>query len=300
MVNSAWLKSGFIVLYASIISACNHRTPESKGEEYYTYGETSVVADESLFPIVDDEHQVFLTTYKRAKINMVYKPLQEALTLFVNDSINIAILPRMLNENEADYFTKRKIKIRTTKFATDGIALITGKNNKDTLITKEEIVEILSGNSKSNKILVFDNPQSSTVEYLMKMANVKELPSKSVYALKSNQEVITYVKNNPGSIGVVSVNWIKRPTPDMVKDVSAVRFMAVKNDKGEYKLPSLNNLKVKDYPLVRDLYLIDCQGKAGLGTGFAGFLAGDIGQRIILKSGLAPDSLPSRQINITH
>lgn len=289
-----------IVVSVVLFASCNHSTPESKGEEYYTYGETTVISDESLYPIVDDQHIVFSESYKRAKINMVYKPLKEALNLFVNDSIQIAILPRMLNEKEAVFFEKRKIKIRSTKFATDGIALITGKNNKDSLITKEEIIELLQGKSKNDKILVFDNPQSSTVEYLMALANIKEFPKKSVYSLKSNQEVITYVKNNPASIGVVSVNWIKRPTPEMVNDVAAVKFMAVKNDKGEYKLPSLNNLKVRDYPLVRDLYLIDCQGKAGLGTGFAGFLAGDIGQRIILKSGLAPDSLPSRQINVRH
>lgn len=294
------IKYLFLILTISVITACNHQSPESKGEEYYTYGEATIVTDESLFPIVDDQHQVFHNTYKRAKINMVYKPLQEALNLFVNDSIQIAILPRMLKEDEADYFTRRKIKIRATKFATDGVALITGKDNVDSLISKEEIIDILSGKSNKKRVLVFDNPQSSTVEYLMEMANVKELPKKSVYALKSNQEVITYIKNNPSAIGVVSVNWMKRPTPEMVEDINAVKFIAVKNDKGEYKLPSLNNLKVRDYPLVRDLYIIDCQGKAGLGTGFAGFLAGDIGQRIILKSGLAPDSLPSRQINIVH
>jgi len=300
MMNAKWFNFLGTTLFAVFFIACSQSAPESQGEEYYTYGKATIVSDESLFPIVDDQHQVFQNSYKRAKLNMVYKPLQEALNLFVNDSVQIAILPRMLKPHEAEFFDKRKIKIRATKFATDGVALITGKSNTDSLISKDEIIELLSGKSNKKLVLVFDNPQSSTVEYLMEMANVKELPKESVYALKSNQEVISYIKNNPSAIGVVSVNWIKRPTPEMVADVSAVKFMAVKNDKGEYKLPSLNNLKVRDYPLVRDLYLIDCQGKAGLGTGFAGFLAGDIGQRIILKSGLAPDSLPSRQINIVH
>jgi phosphate transport system substrate-binding protein len=77
-----------------------------------------------------------------------------------------------------------------------------------------------------------------------------------------------------------------------------IKFMAVKDKKGKYQLPTQSNLKTGSYPLIRDLYLIDCQGKAGLGTGFAAFLASDIGQRIILKAGLAPDSLPSRQINV--
>ncbi len=33
---------------------------------------------------------------------------------------------------------------------------------------------------------------------------------------------------------------------------------------------------------------VNCQGFSGLGMGFASFVAGDIGQRIILKSGLLP------------
>jgi phosphate transport system substrate-binding protein len=44
--------------------------------------------------------------------------------------------------------------------------------------------------------------------------------------------------------------------------------------------------------------MINYQGFSGLGMGFASFIAGDIGQRIILKSGLMPIRLPSRNIII--
>jgi phosphate transport system substrate-binding protein len=48
--------------------------------------------------------------------------------------------------------------------------------------------------------------------------------------------------------------------------------------------------------LARDLYIINCQGYSGLGMGFASFVAGDIGQRIILKSGLLPIRTPGRKL----
>ena len=54
------------------------------------------------------------------------------------------------------------------------------------------------------------------------------------------------------------------------------------------------------YPLTRSLYVINCEGGTGLGTGFASFIAGERGQRIVLKSGLLPDSIPSREINIVN
>ena len=130
----------------------------------------------------------------------------------------------------------------------------------------------------------------------MKLAGVKQLP-KNVYGLTSNIDVIRYVNEHPQAIGIVSVAWMHRPTPDMKKDVESLKLMSVSAaNSQEFFKPSQSNLKTGKYPLTRGLYLINCQGMAGLGTGFAVFLEGDVGQRIILKSGLAPDSLPSRQI----
>jgi phosphate transport system substrate-binding protein len=37
---------------------------------------------------------------------------------------------------------------------------------------------------------------------------------------------------------------------------------------------------------------------SGLGTGFVSFVAGDQGQRIILKSGLVPATMPVRLIQV--
>lgn len=288
-----------ICLFSFVILMSCRQQIAKDGEDKITYGKAVIVADESLFPIVDDEHQIFSNNYQRAKIDIVYKPQLEALNLFLNDTIDIAILPRKLSPKEAKVYTDKKIIIRETKFAIDGIALITGLSNTDTLITVNELVNTLKGNYNQNKIFVFDNPNSSTVEYLMNLSGVKVFP-KNFYALKTNADVIEYVKEHPNAVGIVSVAWIKRPTPELAKSVKLVKFMGVKADGGKYEKPSQSNLKLSVYPLTRDLYIINCQGKAGLGTGFAAFIASELGQRIILKSGLAPDSLPSRQIIIRN
>lgn len=266
--------------------------------ENYTFGKAEIVADESLFPIVDDEHLVFQSRYKKADIQMVYKPLKEALSLFLNDSIDVAIIPRELTEEEAAVFKNKNVKVRSVKFAIDGIAVITSKTNPNEKITINEIKNYLSGTAETSPVVVFDNSQSSTVEYLMNNLDVKELNAKNIYALKTSEEVIKYVSENPQTYGIISVSWIKRPTKEIEEMVNNIKCLSVKNDKGNYVAPTQSSLKTLEYPLTRNLYLIDCQGKAGLGTGFAAFLASDIGQRIILKSGIAPDSLPSRQIII--
>jgi phosphate transport system substrate-binding protein len=297
--NNIFYLSSLMLSFTTLLLACNQNSNNDRSDQGIISGHTTILADESLFPIVDDEYQIFANNYKQAEINIIYKPQQELLSLFLNDSIDVAIMTRPLTKDEAKYYENRKIIIRTTKFAIDGIALITGQNNQDSVISVEELKNVLLGKANKDKVFVFDHPKSSTVEYLMNLAEVKVLPS-NIYALNSNKEVIKYVIKHPNAIGIVSVAWIKRPTPDISADVAALKVMGVSQNGGTYNKPSQSNLKMGEYPLIRDLYLINCQGRAGLGTGFAAFLAGEVGQRIILKSGLAPDSLSSRQIMIRN
>src|SRR5690606_29608376 len=131
----------------------------------------------------------------------------------------------------------------------------------------------------------------------------KTLPDDKVYALGSNEEVIRYVHDNQGVIGIIGINWIAQPNKELAKYVDGVKVLGVRNQTGKsgddgYYRPTQTNLALGKYALARDLYLINCQGVRGLGLGFSAFLAGERGQRIILKSGLLPDSIPAREINI--
>jgi len=51
---------------------------------------------------------------------------------------------------------------------------------------------------------------------------------------------------------------------------------------------------LQNYPLRRNLYVISREARAGLGTGFASFIAGKNGQLIFQKSGLIPAQMQAR------
>ncbi|MBC7748113.1 MAG: substrate-binding domain-containing protein, partial [Methylotenera sp.] len=150
------------------------------------------------------------------------------------------------------------------------------------------------------KGLVFDNLNSSTVRYMKSLAEIESIPKSGVFSFKTNDEVIKYVSENSDMIGVVGVNWLSQPQPAMQKYVDNVNALRVTGLVGnESYMPSQNNIAEKKYPLARDLYIINCQGYSGLGMGFASFVGGDVGQRIILKSGLLPIRIPARKFTIT-
>lgn len=287
----------FLLMNAFVISCQNSST------QTYTSGSTKILVDETFAPIIDDEIYVFQNTYIQAKIDPVYVPENQLLNSFLNDSIRVAVMSRELRPEEEKNFLAQNIKIRSTKFATDGIAIITHQSSTDSVIDLAAILGLLQGKKNKLKSLVFDNPNSSTVRYLRDLAGIKLLPKEGVYALKSNSEVITYVHNNPGTIGVIGLNWLEQPDEDMEQYVAKLRVLGVKNLKGKpgsdkYYKPHQTNLALGVYPLMRNLYIINCQGGSGLGSGLASFLAGEQGQRIILKSGLLPDSIPPREILI--
>ena len=288
----------FLPLFAFFFVSCG----TNPKQETKTSGTTTILADESFAPIVDDQLFVFESTYPRADIRLVYKPENMLVNALVADSAKVAIMSRLLSPQEAAVFEKRNIKVRKTRFAIDAVALISSKSSLDSTISVQEIIDIMQGKERSKR-LVFDNPNSSTVRYLKDLAKISKLPSKGVYALKTNSEVIKFVHNNSGVIGVIGINWYKQPGKELEPLIEGLRVLGVKNLPGKpgsdkfYK-PSQDNLAMELYPLSRDLYIIDCQGGAGLGSGFASFLAGETGQRIVLKSGLLPDSIPPREVFI--
>ena len=286
---------------AVVITACqNTDTPNT-----LRTGKVNIVVDETFAPLIADQAYVFESTYTESKLNMIYRPENDVLKLFLTDSVRMAILSRELTSNEAKFYENKNIKLRVNRFAIDGLALIINRTNLDSLVTVEEIISVMQGKKSRIKNLVFDNPNSSTVRFLKELAGVKELPKSGIYALNSNPEVINYVIDNPGAIGVIGINWIIQPEEDMEEVVKGVKILGVKNLPGKpgsdgYYKPNQNDLAEEVYPLTRNLYIVNGEGKSGLGTGFATFIAGERGQRIVLKSGLLPDSLPSRQVIINN
>lgn len=292
----------YILIFVSILFVmCNQKEKVNNNKESILKGTTTIFVDETLTPIIEDQVAVFESTYD-AKIKIVSKSEIELVNSLFKEKSGIAIMTRNLSINENKVFEQKKITPKITKFATDAIAFISNKSNKDTLIELKSVIAFMKGEPDSRiKGLVFDNPNSSLVRYMNELAGIKAIPQKGVYSFKTNQEVIKFVAQNNGMIGVVGVNWLSQPMPEMQKYVDNVNILSVKSlTDVNYYSPTQNNIAEGKYPLARDLYIINAQGYSGLGMGFASFVAGDIGQRIILKSGLLPVRVPGRRINIRN
>jgi len=148
--------------------------------------------------------------------------------------------------------------------------------------------------------VVFDNRFSGNFRYLKEFTGNAEFP-KNVFAVNSNEEVINYVKNNRSALGVIGVNWISDEDDFTVLDfLEGVNVVGLADkDTSYYYKPYQGFIKTKEYPLTRDVWMINKGRNAGLNTGFVLFMAGEKGQLIIQKSSLVPAVAPVRLIQIS-
>lgn len=299
-----------ITMIILVVSSCRNPMGVQPLDETPTRGNIKMSVDESFQLLYDTQVYTFESLYVDAKIAVSYKPEVDVLADLMNDSVRTIVLTRDLTKQEKDNLLAQKFVSRTTKVAHDALALIVNKANPDTLILDFQFADIFRGkittwkqiNPKSAEkpiTIVFDNNKSGNVRYFReKFALTGNFPS-NCFAVNTNEEVINYVKNNPSALGIISVNWIS-DTQDSVSEkfLESVNVVEVGTDPLNYCKPYQGYIAEGSYPFCRDVYMISRETFSGLGTGFASFVAGDQGQRIILKSGLVPATMPIRLIQI--
>lgn len=298
---------GIISLSLISIFGCKKKSSDADNiKETAVSGTTTILVDETVFPVVEDVVTLFENEYKRTKINLVSKSESEILKMIQEDKSRIAILPKTLDSTEIKYYNNtKKVYPRITEFGLDAIAFIGSISQKDSTLVLNDVLDVLKGKENQKiKTLVFDNPNSSTVRELKQLAGIKILPKQKVFSANSNKEAIKYVTENNGAVGIVGINWLFQPSADVMPYTKKIKVLAVENvkinEKNKFIKPNQSNIADGSYPLTRKLYMLNFQGSTGLGMGFASYLAGQQGQRIILKSGLVPTHFPSRQIAVRN
>lgn len=277
-------------------------------------GSITIAADESFKPLVTQITSAYEGIYPNVKFNLVFRPEQEAINMMLHDSARLAFTTRKLTKNEQRGLDQRKIVGGAVKIATDGVALIVNKANTDSLITMGALRSIFNGSIKnwsqlkSNQTepitLVFDNNNSSNLDFVLSTFGVKSIEGLRIFTTRSNREVIDYVRKNPSALGFIGVNWISDGDEPLTAELSAdLRVMGVsakQNPVGraDYYQPFQEDLGMQRYPLRRPVYVLSREAHPGLGGGLINYVMRDAGSLIIYKVGLWPSVRYNREINL--
>ncbi len=281
-----------VMFAVSLFSCKSYREKESEKTDTPTRGEITISADESFKPIVDELVKVYEGNNMSTKIHVQYKPEADCLKDLWNDSIRMIISTIYLSEPERQgVVDSLNVKVTQLAVARDAIAVVVHPSSPDDRFTRQEVQDILTGRD-TRKVPVFDGVKAtSTVRYIFdSVLRGNKLTSQAV-AARTSDSVINYVATHPNAVGFIGVTWVGSKDDDQqlsfLKKIKIARLES--NDSANnFILPVQANLYGKIYPMTRNLTYILKEGKRGLGTGFAEFMAGEIGQLIFKRAYLMP------------
>jgi phosphate transport system substrate-binding protein len=285
----------------------------NKITETPTSGNIKIIVDESFQPLLDTEVYTFTSLYGYAKIKPIYKSEVDVINDFMNDSVKVIVTSKKLTDDQIKYLRDTLIIARTTTFAYDALALVTNKENYDTLLKYETVKDIFLGkinkwkeiepkSQLSDINVIFDNAKSGNIRYFKEKFGISEKLPSNFFAVKSNKEVIDFVSKNKNALGIISVNWISDKDDSLsmsfIKKINVIAVSQPYLADEYYYRPYQGSIYDKSYPFVREIYLISRETFAGLGSGFISWACAEKGQRIVLKSGLVPATMPIRLVQI--
>ena len=217
-----------LTLILGLFASCKDK-PKNGRTDTYSSGTIKFVSDESFSPIIDEQREIFEFVYPKAKLVPIYTNELDGVNMLMKEQVYLAITSRNFTDKEAANLEARRFQPIAIPLAFDGLALIVNNSNPDTIISVNDIKQILSGkvakwkalypNSKLDSIEVaFDNKQSSTVHYCVdSLLGGKPINSPNIYAVDKSAEVIDFVEKHPNAIGIIGSNWLndKRDTTNV-------------------------------------------------------------------------------------
>lgn len=279
--------------------SCGENKEKKNTKDDILSGEITVLVDESLMPIVAEQKEVFESSYYNAKINLVGRPEIQAVNELIKGESAMIVLSRELTEEEKKTFVQRSVTPRIYPFAYDAVVLV-GSVNGDSTIKSQDVIDMMAGKKSTGKKLVIDNPNSSLIRYFRELGKLDKIANTYLEVKGSSVEILNSVADNNNQVGLLSFNqYLSLERSFTEKD--KIRILSVLNDTLEvpkYVKPTQASLSTGEYPLRREVKILNYQPNMGLGMGFSAFVTGDRGQRIVLKSGLLPAKMPGREIII--
>ena len=297
-------------------SGCHRKKDQDKNSDTPTTGKISIAVDQTYTPVIGAVLPVFHSMYKFAQIQPRYLPEVDAINMLLKDSVRLAITSRPLSAKEIAYFSSRKFFPKVVPVAIDGIAVVVNPSNTDTLFSVETIRKIMTGEisswqqvnsrSKLGKIKVlFDDPNSSIVRFIVDSITKSGNLGSQLSSLQSNLDVVDFVSKNPDALGLIGVSWVSnRLDPGSRSFLEKIKVAGISVSQpataGNSYQPFQAYIATGKYPFTRFVYVILTEPRPGLGTGLTSFLASDKGQRIILKTGILPYTMPERKVHIIN
>lgn len=246
------------------------------------------------FRAVDQLSTSFVDEHPAAAIDVQSHGSYSAVEQLGGRKIDIAVVEYPLREYVCSVWDKTFPKDAQPPaefvFAQSALGVVVHKNNPVTRLTIEQLRDIYSGKIKTWNVVGGANGPIKRIALQPSIQLAGNLMSdavldyrqwdKSCRNLFTDANVIAVVASDPQAIGFVAL------TPALAKDV---RLIAIAKDKtSEAVAPTVENIVLEKYPVVRQFRLVLTDSSSGAAFDFANYLCSDKSQKAVEEWGLFP------------
>lgn len=304
----------FLVGCALLLHGCRFTAPDPRTDDTPTAGKVLVLADVDSRSVIEAEASIFNAIYANAEVEVRYMSEGELLKAMMNDSVRCVVTSGAYGpEQQADFQRRKLSALPVVPIYNDAIAVVVNKNSPIARLGVAQIKEILNADTAAVRAMsgaenaitigslraVFAGSGSGVARMLVDSLHLKGIRGS---ALPDVGSVIAQVARDGNTVGFIAFATISDlDDPAVLALRSQVRLLPVSaTESSEAVLPSQSTIADGRYPLRRTMNMLLTEGKSGLGTGFVSFVANHKGQRIILKLGVPPITVPPRNIEIVQ
>ncbi len=305
------MKNKYFILFALTVLLLGCESREEK--ESPTRGRLVVSVSESIAPMAKQMAAKFENIYEDSKIDLNVVSAREAIVHLLNDSVEIIIISRTLNEEEQSVIDKAGLNIRQVEIAVSGFIVLTNKQNPVKELRVSQLDSIYNGriiswselgwkNSKALIKFFIPDRNSDVYESMQKKFSPGRALPKYFLPLSSTDSVIKAVSTTSNAIGMIGLNYYDTT-------YSGIKFLELSDRtelsdslgvSGLYFPPAQAFVYRKHYPLYTPVYIYSNIKSIGLASGFISFISSVQGQKIVLNNGLVPATMPVRIIQLNR
>ena len=202
----------YILLLLALFISC---TPRVEVDYRMTEGYIDMACDETFANVIEQHAYVYTRTYPGAFISVQPTHERAVLQALLDDSVRLVAMTRRLTEAEKNkILVDNRLNCNETHIAVDAMALVTNRNNPDSVLTVDMVRRILTGEvtrweelfpgSKLGKIqVIFDNRNSSIVRYAIDSICAPAPLYNGVSAVENTMQVVEEVAARRNAIGLI-------------------------------------------------------------------------------------------------
>ena len=137
-----------LLLFIGIIgfSSCdNNNNPFVYQKDAHGRGKAKILVEQSFQPLFETSIATFMSQYPRARVQAQYMAENDIIEAFYANKSKTIVVTRDFNDKEKAYLKSKNVSYRSDKIATDAVVLILHPSNTDTILSVEQIKNMLSG-----------------------------------------------------------------------------------------------------------------------------------------------------------